>query len=260
MTKILLVSQDKGGTAKTLISRGLAEVVPGAPVLEIDSSPRMLELGKRVKFFRMRADRDEIERTGGTISRAEFDPVINAIASATLPTIVDIGANTGASLLSVIGGLADDYSAAGVQFGLLVVTTAEPGAVAEVPKLFALAAPWASARFLVDNRFHGEIDSKIPLKIAAGARVPDFRYRQTTATLDVHGFAFRAAGRQPIDLGWRAAFPDWQPTDEKGDDAQMLPPLAGLRRLCRLRRERTQSRSRRGSGVFAIGAVCSRVA
>lgn len=171
MTNVLLVSQDKGGTAKTLISRGLAEVVPGAPVFEIDSSPRMFELGKRAKFFKMRASRDEIDQTGGTISRAEFDPVINAIASAMLPTIVDVGANTGASLLSAIGGLADDFSAAGVQFGLLVVTTAEPGAVAEVPKLFALAAPWVSARFLVDNRFHGEIDSKILLKIAAGARV-----------------------------------------------------------------------------------------
>jgi DNA topoisomerase III len=41
----------------------------------------------------------------------------------------------------------------------------------------------------------------------------------------VHGFAFRAAGRQPIDLGWRAAFPDWHPADEKGDEAQLLPPL-----------------------------------
>src|SRR5262249_38311110 len=27
------------------------------------------------------------------------------------------------------------------------------------------------------------------------------------------------------DLGWRAAFPDWQPADEKGDEAQLLPPL-----------------------------------
>jgi DNA topoisomerase-3 len=57
------------------------------------------------------------------------------------------------------------------------------------------------------------------------AVMPDFRYRQTTATLDVHGFEFRAAGRQPIDLGWRAAFPEWQPADEKGDQAQLLPPL-----------------------------------
>src|SRR5471032_457032 len=57
------------------------------------------------------------------------------------------------------------------------------------------------------------------------AVMPDFRYRQTTATLDVRGFQFRAAGRQPIDLGWRAAFPEWQPADEKGDEAQLLPPL-----------------------------------
>jgi DNA topoisomerase III len=57
------------------------------------------------------------------------------------------------------------------------------------------------------------------------AVMPDFRYRQTTATLDVRSYAFRAAGRQPIDLGWRAAFPDWQPADEKGDEAQLLPAL-----------------------------------
>lgn len=174
MTKVLLVSQDKGGTGKTLICRGLCEILPGAPVFEIDSSPRMIELGKRVKFFPMRSDRDEIERTGGAVSRSEFDPVINAIASSTLPTVVDIGANTGASLLGVIAGLTDDFTAAGVEFGLLVVTTAEPGAVAEVPKLFAIAAPWATARFLIDNRVHGEIDPKILLKIASGARdMPD---------------------------------------------------------------------------------------
>jgi DNA topoisomerase III len=57
------------------------------------------------------------------------------------------------------------------------------------------------------------------------ALMPDFRYRQTTATLDVRGFEFRTAGRQPIDLGWRAAFPEWQPADEKADAAQLLPPL-----------------------------------
>src|SRR5205823_11075380 len=57
------------------------------------------------------------------------------------------------------------------------------------------------------------------------ALMADFRYRQTTATLDVRGFEFRAAGRQPIGLGWRAAFPEWQPVDEKGDEAQLLPPL-----------------------------------
>jgi DNA topoisomerase IA len=38
------------------------------------------------------------------------------------------------------------------------------------------------------------------------ALMPDFRYRQTTATLDVRG-EFRASGRQPIDLGWSAPMP-----------------------------------------------------
>src|SRR5260370_1199420 len=57
------------------------------------------------------------------------------------------------------------------------------------------------------------------------ALMPDFRYRQTAATLEVHGLEFFAAVRQPIDLGWRAAFPEWQPADEKGDGAQLLPPL-----------------------------------
>src|SRR5258707_11092050 len=57
------------------------------------------------------------------------------------------------------------------------------------------------------------------------ALMPDFRYRQTSATLDVRGFEFRAAGRQPIDLGWRAAVPEWQPAYEKDDEAQLLPPL-----------------------------------
>ncbi len=57
------------------------------------------------------------------------------------------------------------------------------------------------------------------------AVMPDFRYRQTTATLDVAGHMFRAAGRQPIELGWRAAFPDWQPAEERGEDAQLLPAM-----------------------------------
>ncbi len=57
------------------------------------------------------------------------------------------------------------------------------------------------------------------------ALMPDTRYRQTTATLDVHGHAFLASGRQPIEAGWRAAFPDWRPAEERGEDAQPLPVL-----------------------------------
>ncbi len=57
------------------------------------------------------------------------------------------------------------------------------------------------------------------------ALMPDFRYRQTTVTLNVRGFPFKATGRQPIELGWRAAFPEWQPAEEKGEDAQLLPAM-----------------------------------
>ncbi|APT58720.1 DNA topoisomerase III [Roseomonas gilardii] len=61
------------------------------------------------------------------------------------------------------------------------------------------------------------------------AMMPDFRYRQTTATIDVKGpgslHVFRAVGRQPLEMGWRAAFPEWVPAEEKGEDAQLLPAL-----------------------------------
>ncbi len=57
------------------------------------------------------------------------------------------------------------------------------------------------------------------------AMMPDFRYQQTTVTMDVRGHLFRATGRQPIEVGWRAAFPEWQPAEEKGEDAQPLPTL-----------------------------------
>ena len=55
--------------------------------------------------------------------------------------------------------------------------------------------------------------------------MPDYRYRQTTVTLDVGGFEFRATGRQPLESGWRDAFPDWRPAEEKGEAAQALPSL-----------------------------------
>ena len=55
--------------------------------------------------------------------------------------------------------------------------------------------------------------------------MPDYRYRQTTVTLGVRGFEFRATGRQPIEAGWRDVFPDWKPEEEKGEAAQALPPL-----------------------------------
>jgi hypothetical protein len=171
MTKVLLIVQEKGGVGKTLIARGLAEVVPGAPVIEVDASQRMIELGKRVKYFKTRADREDIERTGGAAARSEFDQVVDAIASSTLPTIVDIGANTGVALLTVIADLIEDLAAGNIEFGILVVTTAEPGALAEVPRLLAIAAPFTTKKFVIDNRSDDDTDVTKLASLAAGATV-----------------------------------------------------------------------------------------
>ena len=159
MTKILLVGQDKGGSGKSLMTRALAEAVPAASIIEIDSTRRLIELEDRTRFFPMRAERSEIERTGGRAARAEFDDAINAIAAASEPTIVDIGANTSRSLLAILGELAPDLAAAGIEMGLLVVVTNEPGALAEAPPLLA-AARSLTATFVLENRLHGPIEPK----------------------------------------------------------------------------------------------------
>ena len=171
MSRILLVVQDKGGVGKSIVARALAEAVPEAPLIEVDAAQRLIELRDRVRFFPMRADRAAIERTGGRAARSEFDPVITAMTAATLPTVADIGANTSASLLAQLADLAPDLKEAGVELGVLVLVTAEPGALAEASRLLKLAEPFASVRFVVENRLRGEVDAKTLAKIASGATV-----------------------------------------------------------------------------------------
>ncbi|MFC5420157.1 hypothetical protein ACFPOB_11365 [Bosea eneae] len=169
MARILLVTQEKGGVGKSLISRALAEAVPEAPVIEVDASRRLIELEGRAAFFPMRADRAAIEKSGGRAARAEFDGLISAMTQASLPTIVDVGANTSASLLALLADLAPDLKEAKVEIGIVVIATAEAGALAEAPRLMQIAKPFASARFLIENRVRGEVDGKVLAKIADGA-------------------------------------------------------------------------------------------
>lgn len=171
MARVLLNLQDKGGVGKSTLVRASAETVPDAALIEVDASRRLLELGERAQFFPMRADRAAIERTGGRASRAEFDPVIDAMTRATRPTIIDVGANTANSLASLIGELAPDLKEAGVSLGVLVIVTAEPGALAEASKLMALVKPWAAARFVVENRLRGPVDPKVLARLADKAVV-----------------------------------------------------------------------------------------
>lgn len=169
--RALLVVQEKGGVGKSLTARATAEAVPDAPVIEIDSTRRLIELEDRTQFFGMRAERSEIERTGGRAAREEFDGVINALAAMTAPTIVDVGANTSRSLLSVLIDLRDDLSDAGVEFGVVVVTTAEPGALSETPRLLDLARELGAERFLVENRLRGQVDEPTMKRLAKGVTV-----------------------------------------------------------------------------------------
>ena len=170
MPRHVLVIQEKGGVGKTLVARALAEAVPDAPVFEIDSSPRMVELGKRVQFFK-RVAQEDIERTGGRAARSEFDPLIDAMARATTPAIVDVGANIAVALLTVLNGIGPDLTDMGIEFGTLVVVTSEPGALTEGPRLMSLAKPIATQRFLLENRLRGPVDAKQLARIADRATI-----------------------------------------------------------------------------------------
>ena len=160
MPRILLVAQDKGGSGKTVLVRALAECLPSAHLIEIEANRRLVELEDRVSFFPVRAERGEINRTGGAAARAEFDGPLNAIAAAQGPVIVDVGANTAGSLLPLIGEAQARYARRGVEFGLLVVLTSEPGALANAPVLLDLAKPFTAARFAVENQIEGPVDAK----------------------------------------------------------------------------------------------------
>jgi hypothetical protein len=155
MSRILIGCQEKGGVGKSTIIRALAEAVDDAAIVEIDASHRLLEYEDRVRFFRMRADRETIERTGGRAARAEFDAVLEALSTATLPAIVDVGANTSVSLFTMLADVAPELAA---EFAVCVVVTNEPGAMVETPRLLDLSKPWTTARFVVENRMHGQID------------------------------------------------------------------------------------------------------
>lgn len=196
MTRILLVVQDKGGVGKSLTTRALAEAVPEAPVIEVDASQRLIELKERVTFFPMRADRTAIDLSGGKAARAEFDGVITAIQKATKPTVIDVGANTSASLMSVLGSLSDAFAAMEIELGVVVLVTAEPGALAEAPRMMMLAKPLQATRFLIENRLHGEVDPKSIEKIADGA---------TVTTLAEHAMEDRAVA--VLQAGGLASIP-----------------------------------------------------
>jgi hypothetical protein len=191
MPRILVVGQETGGVGKSTATRGIAEAVPDAPIIELESTQRILEYDhgktkgpKRVSHYPVRADRLAIDRTGGQAARAEFDAPINAIVSAELPTIVDIGANTAISLLASFD---DEFVASlagtGIELALLVVLTADAAALTDGAKLLASAKKWAKARFVVENKLRGDIDPAMLKRVAGGEQVtvvPKFEFEPPT--------------------------------------------------------------------------------
>ncbi|MCJ2005546.1 chromosome partitioning protein [Methylobacterium sp. J-092] len=198
MPRILLVAQETGGVGKSTITRGLAEAVPDAAILEIESTHRLTEFpslvaeagatGKGrsakgpsgeaqtggVRHFPMRATREAIEASGGKAARAELDPVINALYTATGPTLVDIGANTSASLLGILADEAKSLREGGIELGLVVIVAAEAGALADAGKLLHGAKDWA-ARFVVANAVRGAVDPVILKRVVGDATVAQLR-------------------------------------------------------------------------------------
>ncbi len=78
MPRLLLVAQETGGVGKSTVTRGLAEAVPDAAILEIEAVPRLTEFATargsnepgRVQHFAMRATREASEASGGKAARA----------------------------------------------------------------------------------------------------------------------------------------------------------------------------------------------
>jgi hypothetical protein len=183
MPRILLVAQETGGIGKSTISRGLAEAIPDAAILEIESVSRLTEFKPAkggnepgsVRHFPMRADRAAIEASGGKAARAEFDDVLNALFAVTVPTLVDIGANTSASLLGILKDEAPALKDQGIEMAVVVVVAAEAGALADAGKLLHTAKDWASARFVVANALRGAVDPVLLERVSGDAVLTQLR-------------------------------------------------------------------------------------
>jgi hypothetical protein len=123
----------------------------------------------------MRAERAAIEASGGKAARAEFDDVINALFTVTGPTLVDIGANTSASLLGVLKDEARELKNRGIEMAVVVVVAAEAGALADGGKLLHAAKDWAGARFVVANALRGAVDPVLLKRVSGDAVLTDLR-------------------------------------------------------------------------------------
>jgi hypothetical protein len=175
MSRVIPVLQEIGGTGKSTTTRALAEAVPDAAIVEIETTSRLIEIEARVSHFPMRAERSEIDATAGEAALAEYDRPINHLLRQTLPTIVDVGANGAASVLQALAQMTETFARRDREIGVLVVVADDPASYTAAAKLLALSRSFAAAQFVVANDVRGPVDAALVKKIAAGAKITTLR-------------------------------------------------------------------------------------
>ena len=141
MSRILFVTQEAGGVGKSTCARALAEAIPDAPIYEIESTKRLIEIGDRVEHFPIRAERQEVLRSGGEAALSEYDEVINGLIAETRPALVDIGANGAEAVLTSFGRMAGTFGRRRRELGVMVVVASDESAYASAEKLLMLSKP-----------------------------------------------------------------------------------------------------------------------
>ena len=194
MARVLLVGQETGGVGKSTIVRGLAEAVEEAAIIELELVHRLLEFKQtakanvkgNVRWLEMRASRKEIDDSAGLAALSELDAVINTLYEVSVPTIVDIGANTSASLfVAMRPEVIEDLHKRKIELGVVLVVAEESGSLADAAKLLHAAKDWA-APFVVANDIRGPVDRDMLAKVAGDAKVTELRkfgFEAATSTL-----------------------------------------------------------------------------
>ena len=193
VSRILLVAQEAGGMGKSTATRALAEAIPDAPICEIESMKRLIELGERVAHYPIRAKRQDVLASGGEAALSEYDEVINQLIGQNEPTIVDVGANGAEAVLTSFGRMAGVFARRGRELGVMVIVAADESAYTSAEKLLGLTKPWATMQFIVANEHRGAVDRPRVENFARDALVthlPSFAIpKQVRPLVDPLGFA-----------------------------------------------------------------------
>ena len=183
MPRVIMVAQETGGVGKTTVTRGLAEAVEEAAIMELESAHRLTEFPTAtdtatpgaVRWFEISASREQIEASGGMAAREELDPILNALCEVAPPTIVDIGANKAASFFDTLPTMMPLLVERGIEFGVMVIATADASSLADASKLLHRSKGWAKAQFAVANEVRGPIDPDLLRKTLGKATTTTLR-------------------------------------------------------------------------------------